>query len=117
MTDTLRTVVAAAVAVVVVVVVKFFWIMGNLVSVIYSGHVINVQQKVLIDIIKVERACHPVVSHENSFSVYLRSKSGFKNVTTIYIRAQSNVSNSSYMEVSLAVLFLATDTDGSNLPD
>jgi hypothetical protein len=76
MTDTLRRVVAAAALVVLVVVaaaavvvVKFFWIMGNLVSVIYSGHVMNVQQKVLIDIFKVERACHPVVSHENSLRV------------------------------------------------
>jgi len=59
----------------------------------------------------------PCVSHENSFSVYLTSKSGFENVTTISIRTQSNFSNSSYMEVSLAVSYLATDTDGSNLPD
>jgi hypothetical protein len=48
--------------------------------------------------------------------MYLTSKSGFENVTTIYNQKQSNVSNSSYMEVSLAVLYLATDTDGSNLP-
>ena len=42
----------------------------------------NVQQKVLIDVIKAERAWHPV-SHENSFSLYLTSKSGFENITTI----------------------------------
>jgi len=44
---------AVEVVVVVVVVVKFFWILGNLVSVIYSGHLTNVQQEVLIGIIKV----------------------------------------------------------------
>jgi len=62
MTVMLRGTAAAAVVVVAAaaVIVKFFWILGNLVSVIYSGHLINVQQKVLIDIIKVERAWHPV---------------------------------------------------------
>ena len=44
-----------------------FWTTGNCESVIYSKHLMNVQRKVLIDIIKVEGAWHPV-SHTKTLS-------------------------------------------------